>query len=161
MERERERHFQSLQVTGLLPMHTNIWRLNSDSEATRSCLIDENNMIGPGDIAWSMHVRHSLVAEEDGVDEAENSARFTEAAAGKMMVLLMMRRMQIWDDTSLQIQRFYAAMLFLLDINGPIHETAKVNAVCVTYASSAPAFMCMDQSMSLPKQEECHSLHHL
>lgn len=91
----------------IVPMHTNIWRLNSDSEATRSCVIDErNNMIGPGDIAWSMHVRHSLVAEEDGVDEAENSARFTEAAAGKMMVLLMKRRMQIWDDTSLQ--RFYA-----------------------------------------------------
>jgi hypothetical protein len=47
-----------------------------------------------------------VFAEEDGVDEAENSARFTEAAAGKMMVLLMKRRMQIWDDTSLQ--RFYA-----------------------------------------------------
>ena len=59
----------------------------------------------PG-LSLSMQVRHSVFAEEDGVDEAENSARFTEAAAGKMMVLLMKRRMQIWDDTSLQ--RFYA-----------------------------------------------------
>ena len=94
----------------IVPMHTNIWRLNSDSEATRSCVIDErNDMIGPGDIAWSKSKYASssfCVAEEDGVDEAENSARFTEAAAGKMMVLLMKRRMQIWDDTSLQ--RFYA-----------------------------------------------------
>jgi hypothetical protein len=49
------------QVTGLLLMHTNIWRLNSDSEVTRSCVIDENNMIGPGDIAWSMHVCHYLM----------------------------------------------------------------------------------------------------
>jgi len=48
----------------------------------------------PG-LSLSMQVRHSVFAEEDGVDEAENSARFTEAAAGKMMVLLMKRRMQI------------------------------------------------------------------
>jgi hypothetical protein len=107
-----------------------------------------------------MQVRHSVFAEEDGVDEAENSARFTEAAAGKMMVLLMKRRMQIWDDTSLQ--RFYA-QCSCYKWSNPYDET-KVNAVCValvTYASSAPAFMCMDQSMSLPKQEECRSLHHL